>query len=567
MIQTHRRKKDSNTDIWGLDFKKREKNMQFIRNLTVGKKLMFAFSLMILIAIIIGAIGYRSSTRINTYVGEIFEVMLPGIDYLIEADRDLQQLLVAERSMVYAAAGSDLFNELRAEYEENREQSDTRFNKYKAVHSTSEESAIISKYEAAREKWEVSSGKVVEGLASPNENTRQQAITLSYGEAKNDFENMRDYIDQLTEINLALAEKAHGAAEHTYRGSRNSIFIVTAIGFCTGIFLIWYLSSAITKPLRRVIASITDGSDQVSSASSQVSEASQSLAEGASEMAASIEETSSSLEEISSMIRQSAGNSKQADQLMAESKKVVEKANEFMGQLGQSMNEISTASEETSKIVKTIDEIAFQTNLLALNAAVEAARAGEAGAGFAVVADEVRNLAMRAAEAAKNTSELIDATVQKVHSGTELSEATSREFNKVTDSANKVAELVGEIAAAAEEQAHGIGQIGTAVDEMNSVTQKNAAGAEESASASQQMNAQAEVMRTLVTDLVTMVGTHGDEYAAEVPKKPRVMKTSSPKMAGRGTASKLSATHDRLSPKEVRPEQLIPMDEKDFSDF
>jgi methyl-accepting chemotaxis protein len=177
-----------------------------------------------------------------------------------------------------------------------------------------------------------------------------------------------------------------------------------------------------------------------------------------------------------------------------------------MAQLTASMNEISKASEATSKIIKTIDEIAFQTNLLALNAAVEAARAGEAGSGFAVVADEVRNLAMRAADAAKNTADLIEGTVKKIQEGSQIVDKTSSEFSRVASSSIKMSELVGEIAAASSEQSQGIEQLNKAVSEMDQVVQRNASNAEESASASQEMNSQASQMNGFVSDLVAIVG-------------------------------------------------------------
>jgi len=210
---------------------------------------------------------------------------------------------------------------------------------------------------------------------------------------------------------------------------------------------------------------------------------SQTLSEAASQQAASLEETSSSLEEMASMTRKNAENTGQASQLITHSSEVVGRANSSMAELTRSMQEIAGASEQTQKIVKSIDEIAFQTNLLALNAAVEAARAGESGAGFAVVAEEVRNLALRAAEAAKSTAGLMGEIVQKVKRGEGLVGVTAKEFGEVAGSSEKVRQLMGEITAASQEQSQGIDQINKAVAEMNKVTQQNAGSAQELASA------------------------------------------------------------------------------------
>jgi len=280
--------------------------------------------------------------------------------------------------------------------------------------------------------------------------------------------------------------------------------------------IIFLFAVRLTKPISRIIESLRDGSDQVASASGQVSSASQSLAEGASEQASSLEETSSSMEEMASMTKQNADSATQADTLMKGANETVGKANTSMEELTTSMEEISKASEETAKIIRTIDEIAFQTNLLALNAAVEAARAGEAGSGFAVVADEVRNLAMRAADAAKNTSDLIEGTVKRIKDGSELVGRTNEAFKEVAKSASKVGELVGEIAAASQEQASGIEQVNRAVAEMDKVTQQTAANSEESASASEEMSAQAEQMKHIVNDLMAIVlGGSGRSDAME----------------------------------------------------
>jgi methyl-accepting chemotaxis protein len=296
-------------------------------------------------------------------------------------------------------------------------------------------------------------------------------------------------------------------AEVKARITRNTLFtfIVMILGTLCALVFGFFLSRSINKPLEEIAKGMDKNAAQMASTAGQIAFASQQLAEGASEQAASIEETSSSLEEMASMTSQNASNAGQADTYMKETGRVIEQANAAMTELTASMQAIFKASEETSKIIKTIDEIAFQTNLLALNAAVEAARAGEAGAGFAVVADEVRSLALRAAEAAKNTSGLIESIVTQIKSGTELVNKTNAAFSDVAKGSVKIAALVREIAAASGEQAQGISQLNQAVNEMDKVIQQNAASAEENAGASQEMTGQSEELNVYVNKILQLI--------------------------------------------------------------
>ncbi len=346
--------------------------------------------------------------------------------------------------------------------------------------------------------------------------------------------------------------------------------IRNAVAFGGGFFLaltvvgVFFFARSLSRPIGRVVELVHAGAEEVAAASSQVSSSSQNLAAGASEQAASIQQTSASLEEISSMTKQNAAHASQANGLVTEANQVIERANRSMGELIEAMREISASSLETQKIVKTIDEIAFQTNLLALNAAVEAARAGEAGAGFAVVADEVRNLAIRAADAARNTSSLIEGSVKRIQDGTGLVDTTHTAFAEVAQSARKIADLVAEINAASNEQAQGIDQINKAVSEMDKVVQQNAATAEESASASEELNAQAEQMKAAINELVAIVGGNASTAKRRPAEKPQKKAACADK-----AASALQRLAAQAKPKPApKAEAVIPLtDAGELKDF
>jgi methyl-accepting chemotaxis protein len=343
-------------------------------------------------------------------------------------------------------------------------------------------------------------------------------------------------------------------------------FIVSGIGILLIGLIIYFITRSVTKPIGRISENIKEGAQQVAMGSDQVSASSQNLASGASEQAASIEETSASIEEMSAMTSQNAKNANQADGLTKEAIAAIAKADSTMQKLTTSMEEISKSGEEISKIIKTIDEIAFQTNLLALNAAVEAARAGEAGAGFAVVADEVINLAMRAADAAKNTSTLIEGTVKKVGEGSDMVMKTNEAFKEVSSGTAKVGDLVSEIAVASNEQSQGIEQINRAVSEMDRIVQQNAATAEESASTSEEMSAQAGVMNQMVNDLIILnkgTSTKKSGNAGEDQGQTHGLNTDSRSKPQYKDSQKSIASR---SAKEVTPDQIVHMDDE-FKNF
>jgi methyl-accepting chemotaxis protein len=258
--------------------------------------------------------------------------------------------------------------------------------------------------------------------------------------------------------------------------------------------------NTIVESLNSVLSEINIASEQVFTGSSQVSNGSQALSQGATEQASAIEQLTSSITEVASQTKENAVNANQAKDLALKVKENAEQGNRHMSEMLKSMSEINESSANISKIIKVIDEIAFQTNILALNAAVEAARAGQHGKGFAVVAEEVRNLAARSANAAKETTDLIEGSIKKSEKGTEIANNTAKALYEIVDGVSKAATLVAEIAAASNEQATGISQINLGIEQVSQVVQTNSATAEESAAASEELSSQSELLKEMVSN-------------------------------------------------------------------
>ncbi len=485
---------------------------------------------------------------------------LPALDYIVEADRDMQQALVAERTLMFLRQTSEEAAGMRKEHAENLQQVTARWQKYRAIPAGNEERTLWPGFEAAYADWEKITKEVVALLGQDSADARKDAIDLSLGEGAVKFEKGREILNRLTELRVrgasAFADQIQGSADRTTLWMATLVVGMLVAGAVMGTILARIIcrpaeglmamferiregdltarveagsrdeigrladaANAMASQITEILVKVAAAATHVTSAAKQLAAGSEQLSSGAQEQASSLEETAASLEEMTSTVKQNADNARQANQMAISARDGAEKGGTVVREAVGSMQEITRSSKQIAEIITTIDEIAFQTNLLALNAAVEAARAGEQGRGFAVVASEVRALAQRSAAASKEIKALITDSVAKVDEGSKLVTQSGATLQEIVGGVKKVADLIAEISAASSEQSQGIEQVNKAVMQMDTVTQQNAAQTEELSSTAQSLATEAQELQAQVAKFRLAQGTERRASSVEHRKE------------------------------------------------
>jgi hypothetical protein len=482
--------------------------------ITLGTKLMGGFLSIAFITLVVALLGLFGLHQITSQIKATTSKIKDRQAFLAAAVNDARSAQVSFKTQVQEWKNILIRGGDSAAFEKHlagftKEEASTRASltalkelmAKQGLPTTNVETALVVQAELG-EKYRAA----LKSYSSTNQSSAQVVDKLVRGIDRAPTEAIEQLV---TTVNAFEAANTAGDEQRMARQERSIqiLFIAgSALGVLLALGLGLYLSRSVSRQIRSVVSHLTESSTQVSSASNMIQASSQSLAEGASEQAASLEETGASLEEMASMARRNAENAKSANELSQKTRACADQGWDAMQQLSGAVADIRQSSDNISKIIRTIDEIAFQTNILALNAAVEAARAGEAGAGFAVVADEVRNLAQRSALAARETAEKIEDSIAKSRNGESITKRVGDNLQEILTSARQLDQLVAQIATASNEQSQGANQISVAVSQVDKVTQTNAATAEESASAATELASQADALRDAIAELSALVG-------------------------------------------------------------
>jgi len=490
----------------------------FAARRTIGEKLYAGMMVLLLLTVVEGGVALWSSARIAADIKQVTQ-RSGELQRTIAIYTSLFKIESSVRNMLWAGLDNDqqLYGAAKQASLDEFATASQGVDALTASLTSTSDRQLAATLRHKLDEWKTLHAQIVElgdsgRVAEALETLSTKATPL--------FRSAEDSARSIAELMFKATDDATLSLSQSRAGTLTAIVI--AIALLVGTLVIW-LVRAINSSLRGMSRELGEGGQLVVEASAQMSASAQSMSQGAAEQAASLEETSASMEEIAAMTRTNADNSQQAAALMGEAARVLDQSNQSLVDLVGAMTSIKESSNRVSKIIKTIDEIAFQTNILALNAAVEAARAGEAGMGFAVVADEVRNLAQRSAQAARDTTALIEGAIASSSEGSQRVAQAADSFAAITQRVTEVKRLVDSVSVASGQQAHGIEQVLQGIRQMEKVTQTTAATAEESAAASEQLNAQAGVTMRLVERLEMMVG-HDDtavHMAEERPEPPR----------------------------------------------
>ena len=473
-------------------------------NWSLNRKLFAAFGLLLTFVVAVGTVGWLAASTMNTrQIGTVQTAQ--SMKLLSEIRQINAEIFGAEKTMILDSVAQDRHSlqkwteRLQKLVEDGVKKSD---NLVQATSGADKEQAVQIK--KAMEAW---GGRcdgchaVAMGVDLRKEVDKVLKVSADSEAAVN--KNI-ELTAALQRSQQAQFDAGVQLASSTYNQTRMTVAAVVIPAILIGI-VAGLIVTRVSRRLKETADKLRDGAQAVAGASSQVSAASQSLSQGATEQAASLEETSASMEEMASTTRLNAEHAEMAARMTGDVDTRVHESERALGTMVESIASIRQSSQQVSKIIKTIDEIAFQTNLLALNAAVEAARAGDAGMGFAVVADEVRNLAQRSARAAKDTAELIEASIERTETGARNVDSVVESIAGIRETVKKVKAIAEDVNEASRQQAQGITQVARAISEMESVTQKSAATAEENAASAVELTSQAEITMNLVAFLEATV--------------------------------------------------------------